>query len=1041
MLNDDFKVQLGAELSKDAKKDIKSQLGSMNDLSVNVTGASLSQNIRKVIQDQLNKMSFKINLNDSSFNPSSYRKYGQQAGNLISDEVKKSLEHITSKEIGLNFVVSKTASDDFNRAVDKEIKELQSKKNVIVSVQYKTDTQSIQEVDSVGLPTGRYEQVEKLTGAVFKYNTETGEAITKTMKWAQVGEDISDGTPIYGWVQGLTTYNKAIEQSIAKTDNFEKKQKQTVANLTNTLNQISANALDPNASKSITSDSGILSLKTQIGYVENALYDLQNATSTTFDDVKIKVDEEISSLKILVRELRNAENIQTKLKSDKLDVNADKLESDFAGLDAKIKNANVSSQKLTNNVRIIRQTLERKNKGEILNKSDLEAANDALAKANNELKSLVSIKATNSALQKVKLDAQSVINELDEMSKKNPTFDSWEHEFNGVKITVSDLKKELLGITNSADLTVAKAKVNEFKSAYKTTIETVRISGEELDTIKKKLSDGTFQTQYDKLKAKVESFVDENGKAIVSISDLDIALENLQNKNNSNTELVQFAKEFTDECKKTDNQVKHLTTSLDKVVTVQQRLAKANVIDTFLSKNTRLSADAKQELEGYSKALRNVGTAMSKSTFNDINNGFRQVEVRMRGLGKLGASLSQQLSKAAESFTQWVSISSAIMLVVTKTRQAVTELKNVNTLLVEISKANDKLSKEDLASIGNNSFDVASRYGKAATSYLSGVQEASRAGYENAEAIAELSTAAQGAGDMTDDLANKMIIATDKAYKLGGSVEALRKILDGVNYITNHNAVNMTELSESLSIVGSTAASFGVEINELIAALGTMSATTQQSGSEVARAFRAILLNIRQVSDEEEGIDAEGLTKYEAACNALGVSLKETKNGIQELRDPMKVLEELSRAYEGLSEGDIRRTNLLNSVGGKMRATQLDALLRQWDTYSSMLQQYEDGVGSMAVEAEKTAQSWEGSLNRLNNTFNDTIGNIANSDAIITIINGFNGMLSVVNELTDATGSMNNVAAILGGIVGSQGLGLTNYVTFHSLRVLYCKVV
>ena len=29
-----------------------------------------------------------------------------------------------------------------------------------------------------------------------------------------------------------------------------------------------------------------------------------------------------------------------------------------------------------------------------------------------------------------------------------------------------------------------------------------------------------------------------------------------------------------------------------------------------------------------------------------------------------------------------------------------------------------------------------------------------------------------------------------------------------------------------------------------------MAATTQQSGSEVARAFRAILLNIRQVSDK-----------------------------------------------------------------------------------------------------------------------------------------------------------------------------------------------
>ena len=73
----------------------------------------------------------------------------------------------------------------------------------------------------------------------------------------------------------------------------------------------------------------------------------------------------------------------------------------------------------------------------------------------------------------------------------------------------------------------------------------------------------------------------------------------------------------------------------------------------------------------------------------------------------------------------------------------------------------------------------------------------------------------------------------------------------------------------------------------------------------------------------------------------------------------MEVLKELSVEYNKLSENDIRRTNLLNSVGGKLRSTQLDALLRQWDTYESMLQQYKDGTGSMAQEAEKTSKSWE----------------------------------------------------------------------------------
>ena len=107
-------------------------------------------------------------------------------------------------------------------------------------------------------------------------------------------------------------------------------------------------------------------------------------------------------------------------------------------------------------------------------------------------------------------------------------------------------------------------------------------------------------------------------------------------------------------------------------------------------------------------------------------------------------------------------------------------------------------------------------------------------------------------------------------------------------------------------------------VDETTAAIGTMAASTQQSGSEVARAFKAILLNIRQVSDEDENIDSEGLTKYEKACNALNVKLKETKNGVLALRDPMEVLKELSTEYNKLDESDIRRTNLLSSVGGKV---------------------------------------------------------------------------------------------------------------------------
>lgn len=366
-----------------------------------------------------------------------------------------------------------------------------------------------------------------------------------------------------------------------------------------------------------------------------------------------------------------------------------------------------------------------------------------------------------------------------------------------------------------------------------------------------------------------------------------------------------------------NQQLNNASKSSRKLVTDLQKITQVNTIKTWASNNTKALKQNEAAINSMVSKLSSIDD-MTRDDFNNLKQQFKEIQVHARETGNLGLTFGEKLNNAWSKFGGWTLASSSLMFAVSKTKEAVSELKEVDTLLTEISKANDKLSKSQLKEIGSSSFGTSSKYGKKAPDYLSGVQEASRAGYQNAKDIAELSVAIQGAGDVTDETANKYVIATDKAYKLGGSIEKLTKIFDGSNYITNHNAVNMTELAEGMTIVGSTAASLGVDVNETTAALGTMSATTQQSGSEVARAFRAILLNIRQISDEEEGVDAEGLTKYEKACNALNVKLKETKNGVQSLRDPMTVLKELSEEYNKLDESDIKRTNLLNSVGGKV---------------------------------------------------------------------------------------------------------------------------
>ena len=377
------------------------------------------------------------------------------------------------------------------------------------------------------------------------------------------------------------------------------------------------------------------------------------------------------------------------------------------------------------------------------------------------------------------------------------------------------------------------------------------------------------------------------------------------------------------------------------------------------------------------------------------------------------------LSEASESLREYISVSAGINVLVSKTKEALSELREVDTLLTQIANENDRLSRADLEEIGNNAFDTASKYGKSASDYLAEFQEASRAGYQNAAQIAELSLAAQGAGNLTSELADRFITAADRAYELGGSVAKLTEILDGSFSISGRNAISMAELAEAMSAAGEQTSQLGISADETAAVLSTIISGAHQSGAEASEAFESILLLIRQVADAGKGIDAESLTRYEEACSALNVSLKETRNGVTSLRDPMEVLKDLSEAYSKLNAGDTRKATLLDAAGSEMNADALEAVLENYSQYEEMLSQYARGAGSMAQKAAETADSWEGSLDRLSNTWTDTIGNIADSGAVITLVNGLNGLLSVVNSITDGLGSL--------GTIGI-GAGITAFV-------------
>ena len=215
-----------------------------------------------------------------------------------------------------------------------------------------------------------------------------------------------------------------------------------------------------------------------------------------------------------------------------------------------------------------------------------------------------------------------------------------------------------------------------------------------------------------------------------------------------------------------------------------QRVKKLTAeINTYKDSNAKamqsnhLTSNGKTFSQEMEDMLLQLSHCANNDDFQKIAANFRNIKAEAKSLGLTGGTIFTSLWANIKKFSSWMSVTSLVSTFVMDIRNAVTELKEIDTILTEISKTSD-LTTEALAKLGKTSFDSASKYGKKASDYLTGVQEMYRAGFQNAPEMSELSILAQAAGDLTSDAANDYLIATDAAYDLGGSVEKLNAVLD-----------------------------------------------------------------------------------------------------------------------------------------------------------------------------------------------------------------------------------------------------------------------
>lgn len=431
------------------------------------------------------------------------------------------------------------------------------------------------------------------------------------------------------------------------------------------------------------------------------------------------------------------------------------------------------------------------------------------------------------------------------------------------------------------------------------------------------------------------------------------------------------------------------------------------------------SGKVQQSAEKAAQKVKSVGQAAKESS------GF--ADLMGKSFGKIVAQMAM-----------WQLLGNAIAGVKRSFTEALETMKDVDDEMVTIRKVTGATTAE-LDKIEKQAYETASAYGVAADEYLNSVANFSRAGYgEQASALAELATKTQIVGDTDAETAQQFLLSVDAAYQYKGSIEQLTKVLDGANEIDNKYATSISKIAEGLGKVAPIAAQAHVGVDELTAAIGTITAVTQRSGTEASTALRALFLNI--IGDTKTEID-EGVTwttgEIAGLRDVIKIYAKDAYDAAQatgSVIDPMKAIAGLAQSMKDGLLTEQQLMEMVSDIGGKLRTSQLLALIQNWDMYESMLGDFANAAGSADKEVENALDSWSRKTEILHNKWTEFVSHLVETD---TIKDALDVVIDLVEFLDSDTGRLVIQMGLLAGAVALANKGLTALMTQTAIGTFF----
>lgn len=380
-------------------------------------------------------------------------------------------------------------------------------------------------------------------------------------------------------------------------------------------------------------------------------------------------------------------------------------------------------------------------------------------------------------------------------------------------------------------------------------------------------------------------------------------------------------------------------------------------------------------------------------------------------------SLNNEIQELGQRATYFLSLENSVDLFRQGVRKAIDTVKELDKAMTETAVVTD-FSIGDMWEKLPQYTQMANELGVA----TQGVYEAStlyyQQGLQTEEVMAltaETLKMARIAGLECADATNLMTAAL-RGFNMEINETSAQRVNDVYSELAAITAADTNEIATAMTKTASIAASANMELETTAALLAQMIETTREPAETAGTAMKTIVARFTEMKKAVgDVVSVEGeevsVNKVDAALASVGVSLKNANGEFRNLDD---VLLELASKWNSLDI--MSQRYIATTAAGSRQQSRFIAMMQDYDRTMQLVDAAYDSAGSSSKQFEKTQESLESKLARLENAWNTFLMGIADDKIIKTLVDALTGLLSAYNNLTSGMGGVFGSAIRLGTV-------------------------